>query len=51
MVYLYVVAILLANLLVAILTFAFEGAARQARIHFYMDLVSKTRKLEYDSAE
>lgn len=36
-VYLFIVAIVFANLLVAILTFTFETASKKSSIHFYME--------------
>ena len=36
-IYLFIVAIVFTNLLVAILTFTFETASKKSRLHFYME--------------
>ena len=42
------VVIIFLNLMVAILTYTFENAAKSAQVLFYMDIVGRLQKLEYD---
>ena len=47
-IYLFIVAIIFINLLVAILASTFEKAAKEGRVHFYHYIIGNLRKLEYD---